>query len=161
MIEKIQKAVYGKHWFLFHNLLCIVLCIVLVVSMAILRMDINTLKLLINNDTVSISAELAGFVFAGISIFISLDGNKKMQTIKKLEIDNIIYYILILSILFLVISVVLMLVDINLFVPANESFSIRQTIAKNIIQWFALYCMLSGLLYFISSLQIFFWIFKK
>lgn len=161
MIEKIQKAVYGKHWFLFHNLLCIVLCIVLVVSMAILRMDINTLKLLINNDTVSISAELAGFVFAGISIFISLDGNKKMQTIKKLEIDNIIYYILILSILFLVISVVLMLVDINLFVPANETFSIRQTIAKNIIQWFALYCMLSGLLYFISSLQIFFWIFKK
>lgn len=161
MIEKIQKAIYGKHWFLFHNLLCIVLCIVLVVSIAILRMDINTLKLLINNDTVSISAELAGFVFAGISIFISLDGNKKMQTIKKLEIDNIIYYILILSILFLVISVVLMLVDINLFVPANETFSIRQTIAKNIIQWFALYCMLSGLLYFISSLQIFFWIFKK
>ena len=161
MIEKIQKAIYGNHWFLFHNLLCIVLCIVLVVSMAILRMDINTLKLLINNDTVSISAELAGFVFAGISIFISLDGNKKMQTIKKLEIDNIIYYILILSILFLVISVVLMLVDINLFVPANETFSIRQTIAENIIQWFALYCMLSGLLYFISSLQIFFWIFKK
>ncbi len=161
MIDKIQKTLYGKHWSLFHNLLCIVLCLVIVGSMAILRMDIDTLKLLINSDTVSISAELAGFVFAGMSIFISLDGNKKMQTIKKLEIDNIIYNILILSILFLVISVVLMLVDINIFVSDNETLSIRQTIAKNIIQWFALYCMLSGLLYFVSSLQICFWIFKK
>ena len=76
--------------------------IVIVGSMAILRMDITAISLLINNDTVSISAEMAGFVFAGMSIFISLDGNKKMQTIKKLEVDIIIYYILILSILFLV-----------------------------------------------------------
>ncbi|MEE0873597.1 MAG: hypothetical protein UIH27_09065 [Ruminococcus sp.] len=161
MMDKFQRALYGNHWLIMHTLLTVVLCIIIVGIFFILRIDINELKRLINNDTVSISAELAGFVFAGMSIFISLEGNKKIQTIKSIGKENIIYNILILSIVLLVVSVVGMLIDINIFSRNNGAISIRQTIVKNVIQWFSLYCMLSGLLYFVSSLQIIFWIFKK
>lgn len=160
MIDCVQRVLYGKCWLFFHTLFSILISFMLVAILALLRLDINILKSLINNDTVSISAELAGFVFAGMSIFISLDGNKKMSTIKKVGKDNIIYCILILSIVLLVLSVVLMLIDINVL-NDNNIVTIQQSVVKDIIQWISLYCMLSGFLYFMSSLQIVFWIFKK
>ena len=91
MMDKFQRALYGNHWLIMHTLLTVVLCIIIVGIFFILRIDINELKRLINNDTVSISAELAGFVFAGMSIFISLEGNKKIQTINFIsDLDNIL-----------------------------------------------------------------------
>ena len=93
MKEKFQRNLYGNHWAVFHVLISIVVCAIIVVLMKKCSIQFDKLFSIINDTTISLSAAIAGFVFAGMSIFISMDGNKKMNTVKAIGKDNIIYNI--------------------------------------------------------------------
>lgn len=116
MKDKLERSFYGDCWLVWHVLVSIVVSTIIVVLMKICSIQYDKLFSLINDNTISLSAAIAGFVFAGMSIFISMDGSKKMKTVKSIGKDNIIYNILIASIICFVNSLLLMLIDINILI---------------------------------------------
>ena len=160
MIEKIEKAFYDEHWFLLHILTSICVSAIGYFIMRSCNINIKAIYSIINNDTTALSAAMAGFVFAGMSIFISMDGSKKMSLIKSIGKDNIIYNILISSIVFFVVSLLLMLVDINILVFDIEKILFKPEILKSIVEIIALYTLLLGFVFFFSSIKLIYWIFK-
>ena len=94
-MEKFYRALYGNKWNLFHIIFSFIIIGIGSGILKLINVDFLKLLSLINADTVSISLAMAGFVFAGASIFISMEGSKKMETIKSIGKDNIIYSILI------------------------------------------------------------------
>lgn len=104
---------------------------------------------------------MAGFVFAGMSIFVSLDGNKKMSTIASVGQDNIIYSILIFSVSLFVSSLLLMGIDLVVFNISIEQISSVQMLAKSIVEWASIYTLLLGFLCFLSGLKLIHWVLKK
>ena len=159
-MEKFYRALYGNNWNLFHIIFSFIIIGIGSWILKLINVDFRKLLSLINADTVSNSLEMAGFVFAGDSIFISMEGSKKMETIKSIGKGNIIYSILIFSIVNFVISLLLMIVDINIFHFTAQSITSLQTIIKQVCQWTSLYTLLMGFLYFFSSLKLIYWIFR-
>lgn len=160
MKEKWERILYGNHWAVCHVLISIVVCAIIVVSVKICSIQFDKLFSIINESTISLSAAIAGFVFAGMSIFISMDGSKKMNTVKAIGKDNIIYNILIASIVFFVISLLLMLIDINVLnFDITKMILIQKTI-KLIIEIVSIYSFILGFVFFFSSLKLIYWIFK-
>ncbi|MCD7817466.1 MAG: hypothetical protein LUH07_00200, partial [Lachnospiraceae bacterium] len=102
-MDKIYRKLYGKHWALMHLLFMAIFNVLVVAVLKKFDVIANVFKL-INYDIISLSGTIAGFEFASVSIFISLDGNKKLKTIKSINLEKIIYNIMISSILSLVIS---------------------------------------------------------
>ena len=160
MIQKIEKAFYDEQWFWIHMLTSICVSVIGYFIMRFCNIKINAIYSIINNDTIALSAAMAGFVFAGMSIFISMDGSKKMSLIKSIGKDNIIYNILISSIVFFVVSLLLMLVDINVLIFDIEKILFTQKIFKSIVEIIALYTLLLGFIFFFSSIKLIYWIFK-
>ncbi len=160
MIDKIERKIYGKQWFIAHTIISMLVIGLISLFMMLCDLDFNKLLFLINDNTVSISAAIAGFVFAGVSIFISMEGSKKMDTIKSIGKDAVIYHILICSIVFFTLSLLLMIVSINLFDISPEVITKTQSVVKSIIEWFSLYGLLLGFIYFLSSLKLISWIFN-
>lgn len=160
MMDKIEKAFYNDHWFWVHILASICISAVGYFIMRFCNIEFNIVYSIINNDTIALSTAIAGFVFAGMSIFISMDGSKKMSLIKSIGKDNIIYNILISSIVFFVISLLLMLIDINVLVFDPEKILLTQKILKNIVEILSLYTFLLGFIFFFSSIKLIYWIFK-
>lgn len=160
MKEKWERILYGNLWAVCHVLISIVVCAIIVVSVKICSIQFDKLFSIINESTISLSAAIAGFVFAGMSIFISMDGSKKMNTVKVIGKDNIIYNILIASIVFFVISLLLMLIDINVLnFDITKMILIQKTI-KLIIEIVSIYSFILGFVFFFSSLRLIYWIFK-
>lgn len=89
-----------------------------------------------------------------------MDGSKKMSTIKSIGKDNIIYNILIASIVFFVISLLLMLIDINILTFDMTKILLVQKIIKVITEIVSVYAFLLGFIFFFSSLKLIYWIFK-
>lgn len=160
MKEKFDRILYGSHWAVSHVLISIVASAIVLASMQICKIQFDKLFSIINDSTISLSAAIAGFVFAGMSIFISMDGSKKMNTVKAIGKDNIIYNILIASIVFFVISLLLMLIDINVLNVDITKMILIQKILKLIIEIVAIYSFLLGFVFFFSSLKLIYWIFK-
>lgn len=157
-MSSIYRRLYGDHWFLMHTVLSILLCGAYYLFLTIINIDFDVTLSIISGDTISLSAEIAGFVFAGMSIFISLEGNKKMDAIKKIDKQNIIYHILIASIVFFVLSLILMGMDLTVLMYSTNAL---QLLIKSIIEWVSIYFLLLGFIYFLSSLQLIYWIFKR
>lgn len=128
--------------------------------MKLCSIQFDKLFSIINDSTISLSAAIAGFVFAGMSILISMDGSKKMKTVKAIGKDNIIYNILIASIIFFVISLLLMLIDINVLIFDITKIILIQKILKLIIEITSIYSFILGFVFFFSSLRLIYWIFK-
>lgn len=160
MKEKFDRILYGSHWAVSHALISIVASAIVLGLMLICKIQLNKLLSIINDSTISLSAAIAGFVFAGMSIFISMDGSKKMNTVKAVGKDNIIYNILIASIVFFVVSLLLMLIDINVLNVDVTKMILIQKILKLIVEVVALYSFLLGFVFFFSSLKLIYWIFK-
>lgn len=160
MKEKFDRILYGSHWAVSHVLISIVASAIVLGSMLICKIQFNKLLSIINDSTISLSAAIAGFVFAGMSIFISMDRTKKMNTVKAVGKDNIIYNILIASIVFFVVSLLLMLIDINVLNVDVTKMILIQKILKLIVEVVALYSFLLGFVFFFSSLKLIYWIFK-
>ncbi len=159
-MDSIYRLLYGDKWNLFHIIFSFVIIALGYWVLKLINVDFRELLSLINTETVSISSAMAGFVFAGVSIFISMEGSKKMETIKSIGKENIIYSILIFSIVNFVVSLLLMIVDINIFHFTAQSTTPLQTTIKQVCQWTSLYTLLMGFLYFFSSLKLIYWIFK-
>lgn len=159
-MEKIERIIYGKHWFLLHILISLLLVSIISLFIIFCGLEFNGLLAMINESTVSLSAAIAGFVFAGMSIFISMEGSKKMADIKSIGKVNIIYSILISSIVFFVVSLLFMLVRINLLNITPELITNIQYGVKLTIEWGSLFCFLLGFIFFFSSLKLIYWIFK-
>ena len=83
-----------------------------------------------------------------------------MNTIKTIGKDNIIYNILIASIVFFVISLLLMLIDINVLNFDITKMILIQKTLKLIIEIVSIYSFILGFVFFFSSLRLIYWIFK-
>lgn len=158
MADKINKWVYGDHSFLVHFLICCVLCGVFVAIISLFKLfPLEKFSELVNSEVISLSATVAGFEFAGVSILISLDGNKKMQVLKKIDGDTIVYKIFIYSIVAFLISIIIMISDINLLKHVKVDYSLLRYILQSIsIYFFAL-----GFLFLLSSMKLMSWMLKK
>ena len=134
----------------------------LLLLLRLMKLNIQFEKLfsIINENTISLSAAIAGFVFAGMSIFISMDGSKKMAAVKAIGKDNIIYNVLISAIVFFVVSLLLMLIDINVLNFNIAKIILMQKIVKLVIEVISIYTFLLGFVFFFSSLKLIYWIFK-
>lgn len=159
MMQDFNRKLYDKHWVLWHFLIVLLISVLVYFFFFFTQFDINKLLKLVSLDTISISAEIAGFVFAGMSIFISLDGNAKMKNIKSIGKDNIIYNILILTIVLFLVSLLLMMMSINVFNACNLT-NLQSTI-KTIVEWISIASLLSGFVFFFSGLRLIYWVFKK
>lgn len=160
-MDKVYRILYGPKWLLWHFVLSFVTTVICGLCLVLLEIDYRVLLKLISKDTISLSASIAGFVFAGMSIFISLDGNKKMATISSIGSENIIYGVLIVSVTSFVISLLLMGLDLVIFNINIEQISKPQLIVKTITQWVSIYSLLFGYLGFLSSLKLIYWVLKK
>lgn len=160
MIDKIDRFIYGPHFLFAHILVSIIVILIGVMVSAITNISVINILNLIDENTVAISAELAGFEFAGMSIFISLSGNKKLEVIKATGQEGIIYKIIIISIVCFLISVILMLFSINVLQTLNLTSKIVATWFSYIVDWTSLYALLLGYISFISSLRFISWVMK-
>lgn len=158
--EKTIRTFYGNKWFLSHIVLSLLIAAVYFVALRFCNIDYNKTLSIICSDTISLSAAVAGFVFAGMSIFISMEGSKKMTTIKSVGKDNIIYSILISSIVFFVLSLLLMGLVLTVFDITVEEISTKQIVIKSIIEWSSILSLLLGFVFFLSSVKLVYWIFK-
>lgn len=160
MIDKIDRFMYGTHFLFAHVLISFIVILIGIIVSAITNISVINILNLIDENTVSISAELAGFEFAGMSIFISLSGNKKLEVIKSTGQEGIIYKIIIISIVCFVISVILMLFSINVLQTLNLTSKIVAMWLRYIVDWGSLYALLLGYISFISSLRFISWVMK-
>ena len=161
MMDKVYRTLYSSKWLLWHVLLSVITIAPYGFLLAVLKIDYHTTLKLISKDTITLSASMAGFVFAGMSIFVSLDGNKKMSTIASVGQDNIIYSILIFSVSLFVSSLLLMGIDLVVFNISIEQISSVQMLAKSIVEWASIYTLLLGFLCFLSGLKLIHWVLKK
>lgn len=160
MREKLYRHVYGDRWFLMHFIVSLVLCAVYVLFLWMSNIELSATLSIINGDTISLSAALAGFVFAGISIFISMEGSKKMDTIKSIGKANIIYSILIASVVFFVVSLLMMGMDLTVFKINADTITLRQEIIKAVLEWGSIFSLLLAFVFFLSGLELIRWIFR-
>ncbi|WP_337553899.1 hypothetical protein [Massilicoli timonensis] len=160
MKEKFERALYGNHWIIWHSIISIIVVAFILSLLKICDIQFEKLFSIINENTISLSAAIAGFVFAGMSIFISMDGSKKMAAVKAIGKDNIIYNVLISAIVFFVVSLLLMLIDINVLNFNIAKIILMQKIVKLVIEVISIYTFLLGFVFFFSSLKLIYWIFK-
>ncbi len=158
MIKKIYNKLYGTHWLFMHLIVIAIFNILIILLFSYLGTIDNVFKL-INYDIINLSGIIAGFEFAGLSIFISLEGNKKIQILKDIDCDRVIYQIIIYSVLFLVVSIILMVIDINIF-NLIDSTNILYTILKRFVDVVSIIALELGYMLFISSIKLLSWILK-
>lgn len=158
-MNKIQKALYGKHWLLAHMMLLFIFNVIIYKTFERLGVVNNIVKL-INSEMISLSGTVAGFEFAGVSIFISLEGNKKMKILKDIKSEWIIYKIIIYSIVFLVISIICMVIKLHIF-DLPKIVNNAYCIFNNIIASLSIITLELGYLLFISSIIFLAWILKQ
>lgn len=157
-MDKIYRKLYGKYWLLFHVLFMIIINFIAYFIMNKINIPLSNMIKLINFDVISLSATIAGFEFAGVSILISLEGNKKLRAIKDIGADTIIYKTFVYSIAALLISIVFMVLDLNVFTINTVSNVYR--CSKVFIEFISLLSLEFGFICFFSSVKLISWILK-
>ena len=160
MIEKINRWMYGENWAFAHLVKSLGLFLALMISLLILRMDFSTILSIINEDTISLSATIAGFVFAGMSIFISMSENAKMKTVTSIGQAHIIYGILVCSVVSFVLSLLMMGSVLTIFNIDPMKITLSQKIVKIVLEWGSVYSIISGFVFFFSSLKLMYGLLK-
>ena len=159
-MRKIELFLYGKHWKLAHILASAVLAGIIVGVLSVFNISITKITSIINNNTIALSASIGGFLFAGMSILISINDNKKLSALKEFGGEKIIFRILISSILCFIISMVLMIADVEILFFDAEKIRKAQEILKYCIEASSLISLLMGFVFLFSSLKIFNLLFK-
>ena len=160
MIEKINRWTYGKTWPFAHVLKSTILFLTYFAVMLILQMEVSSILSIINKDTISLSAAIAGFVFAGMSIFISMSENAKMKTVTSIGQAHIIYGILVCSVVSFVLSLLMMGSVLTIFNIDPMKITLSQKIVKIVLEWGSVYSIISGFVFFFSSLKLMYGILK-
>lgn len=85
MGKKIGRWIYGdRSYYVAHILIgAIVMSAICALLHFLLKQPLNVVLRLISIDVVELSAALLGFQLAGVSILISIDGNRKLVLLKK------------------------------------------------------------------------------
>lgn len=158
--DRIYRIIYGDKWFLSHFAMSLIACLIYALFIRISNINFSATLTIISNNTISLLVSLAGFVFAGVSIFISLEGSKKMETIKSIGKANIIYNILISSIISFIFSFLFMGLDLTVFNIKIDIITASQKIIKLVLEYSSIYLLVLGFVFFLSSLKLIRWIFK-
>ena len=162
MFKKINRLIYGDHsYYIAHIFIGIIImaCIWLLFWLAF-NQPTDIVLHLISNDTVGLSASLLGFQLAGVSILISLDGNKKLRLLRAIESDTMIYKIFISSIIMFLISIVLMLISMNLF-PAEPNITGKMLCGKRFVGYCSIVTFSFGMVFLFSSIRLLKWFCSK
>lgn len=162
MFKKINRLIYGDHsYYIIHILIGIILliCIWLLLRFG-LNQPTDIILYLVSDDTVGLSASLLGFQLAGVSILISLEGNKKLRLLREIESDTMIYKIFISSITMFLISIVLMLMSMNLF-PAEPNIAGKLLCGKLFVGYCSVITFFFGLVFLFSSIRLLKWFCSK
>lgn len=162
MFKKINRLIYGDHsYYMVHILVGIIImaCIWLLLRFGF-NQPTDIVLHLISNDTVGLSASLLGFQLAGVSILISLDGNKKLRLLREIESDTMIYKIFISSITMFLISIVLMLISMNLF-PTEPNIAGKLLCGKLFVDYCSIVTFSFGMVFLFSSIRLLKWFCSK
>ena len=159
-IKEIQRHIYGKHWFCVHILFSILISAIIYGVFRLTKIPLHSVFFLIDESVVSLSVSLAGFIFAGMSILISMNGSKKMKVAEAIGKDDVIYKVLLAAVGFFVISIVFMITDLYILKFVPSAITGVQNHLKFIVQIISVYSLLLGFVFFTSSLQLIYWIFK-
>ncbi len=162
MLKKIKRLIYGDNsYYIAHILIGIIFmaCIWLLLRFGF-NQTTDIVLHLISNDAVELSASLLGFQLAGVSILISLGGNKKLHLMQEIESDTMIYKIFISSITMFLISIVLMLISMNLF-PAEPNMAGKLLCGKLFVGYCSVVTFFFGLVFLFSSIRLLKWICSK
>lgn len=162
MFKKINRLIYGdRSYYIAHVLIGI---IIMVCIWLLLRFGFNQptdiVLQLISNDTVGLSASLLGFQLAGVSILISLDGNKKLRLLREIESDTMIYKIFISSITMFLVSIILMLTSMNFF-SAEPNIADKLLCSKLFIGYCSVVTFFFGMVFLFSSIRLLKWFCSK
>lgn len=157
-MDRIYRKLYGEHWLLFHVLFMVIINFIVYFIMNKIDIPLSNMIKLINFDIISLSATIAGFEFAGVSILISLEGNKKLKAIKDIGADTILYKTFIYSIVALLISIVFMVLELNVFTTNTISNVYRWS--KVFVEFISLLSLEFGFICFFSSMKLISWILK-
>lgn len=165
MFKKINRWLYGDHsYYITHVLIGIVsmACVWWLLIHVGFNQPICIVSNLISNDTINLAASLLGFQLAGVSVLISLDGNKKLCLLRKIESDTMIYKIFISSITMFMLSIILMLISRSLFVGADKSNIPRILFhIKSIIDYGSVATFFLGMIFLFSSIRLLKWLCAK
>lgn len=162
MFKRVNRLIYGDHaYYVAHIFIGI---IIMVCIWALLHFGFNQpidiVLHLISNDTVGLSGSLLGFQLAGVSILISLDGNKKLCLLREIESDTMIYKIFISSITMFLLSIVLMLISINFFCDTSD-ITRKILYGKLIIDYCSIITFFFGMIFLFSSIRLLKWFCSK
>ena len=152
MKYKIGRFLYGDHtYYVAHIILGIILmiCIVMLIHL-FLGQPLDVVLCLISDDIVSLSASLLGFQLAGVSILISMEGNKKLTLLKEIESDMMVVKIFISSISMFLFSIVLMLMSLKFLSTVDEN----HLLFKNLIDYGSVILFLLGFVFLFSSIRL-------
>ena len=126
----------------------------------VFKQPLNVALRLISNETVGLSASLLGFQLAGVSILISLEGNKKLALLKEIESDTMIMKVFISSISMFLFSIILMLMSLNLFENTIEVINVLWY-CKKIIDYGSVVLFIFGMIFLFSSIRLLRWFCAK
>lgn len=159
MGKKFGRWVYGDKSYYFAHILigCILLVGIWIIVHFILKQSASIALLLISEDTMGLSASLLGFQLAGVSILISLGGNKKMSLLEEINSDTMIYKVFLSSITMFLASIILMLLSLN-FLPKSE---ITPSCFKMVIDYCAVVTFIYGIIFMFSSIRLLKWCCSK
>lgn len=162
MLKKINRWIYGDHSYYAAHIfigIFIMACIGALIQFAF-KHPIDIVLRLVSNDTVGLSASLLGFQLAGVSILISLEGNKKLSLLREIESDTIIYKIFISSISMFLLSIILMLISLN-FSPDELNAAGKPLCGKLIIDYCSVVSFFFGMFFLFSSIRLLKWFYSK
>lgn len=159
MVKKIGRFVYGDNsYYLAHILIgCILMSGIWAMVHLILKQSADIVLQLISADTVGLSASLLGFQLAGVSILISLDGNKKISLLKKINSDTMIYKVFLSSITMFLVSILLMILSLNFF-PESE---VAPSCFEMAIDYCSVATFIFGMVFLFSSIRLLKWCCSK
>lgn len=162
MFKRVNRLIYGDHSYYIAHIIVgiIIIAFIWLLFRFGFNQPIDIVLHLISNDTVGLSASLLGFQLAGVSILISLDGNKKLRLLREIESDTMIYKIFISSITMFLISIVLMLISMNLF-PVEPDIPGKLLCGKLFVGYCSVVTFFFGMVFLFSSIRLLKWFCSK
>lgn len=162
MINKLEHWAYGDHSYYITHILIGTFVMICVLSLLhfYFKQSIDIILCLVSNDTIELSASLLGFQLAGVSILISLNGNKKLKLLRQIESDTMIYKIFISSITMFLLSILLMLASLNFF-PKGLVLEKKILYGKMIVSYGSIVTFSFGMVFLLSSIRLLKWFCSK
>jgi len=157
-MKTINRLLYGdKHFAVFHWLMGLIFMGIVCFSIYLSDIvPIAKMSELVNTDIISLSATIAGFELTSVALLISLSGNQKLQSIQAIGSDKTVYKLFFYSIILLVLSLLIMVVDINVLNTAASNYEV----IRNCFRYLSVILFGQGIVFFLSSIRMIAMIFK-